>query len=136
LFVGYGGGVLFGRGQERPSFARRLAGALLGLLNGALIVGYILRFATNKNPSFAQTVQATPLARAFHDGLPLLFLGVAVVVALVVAVRGLLLAVGSGRPAKPAASAKAPAPTITPVDKPPTPQDRQRDVIGKIEIGR
>src|SRR5262245_45871189 len=40
LFVGYGGGLLLHRPKERPPFQRRLVGALLGGLNGVLIVGF------------------------------------------------------------------------------------------------
>src|SRR4051812_10322091 len=48
LVVGYGGGLLLGA-KERGPFPRRLASALLGLLDGVLIVGYLLRFATAGN---------------------------------------------------------------------------------------
>src|SRR5262245_24174463 len=109
LLVGYGGGLLLRRGKERPSFPQRLVGTLLGLLNGALIVGYVLRFATIKHPAAAETLLNTLVARVFHDGLPLLFLAVALLIAALVLVRGLLLIAGVGgtappAPAKPAAS--------------------------------
>lgn len=131
LFVGYGGGLLLGRAKEPAPFPRRLAGALIGLLNGALIVGYVLRFATSKNSAFLETVQSIALARVLHDGLPLLFLGLTIGVTALVLLRLLLLAVGISRPAptKPAADARPAAPTA----KPPTQQDRQRDVVNKIE---
>lgn len=103
LVVGYGGGLLLGHAQERAPFSRRLAGALLGLLNGALIIGYVLRFATAQQPEsgFATTVRDTLLARVFHDGLPLLFLGIAIVVGVLVLLRGVVAAVALGRPAPP-----------------------------------
>jgi uncharacterized membrane protein required for colicin V production len=124
LVVGYGGGTLLGQIKERPSFPRRLAGALLGLINGALIVGYILRFATGTNPSLGETVQGTPLARLFHDGLPLLFLAVTIVTAALVLVRALLLAAGAwrARPAQPAADARPQAQAR--VGGPPTQPER------------
>jgi len=132
LLVGYGSGLLLRRGKERPSFPQRLVGALLGLLNGALIVGYVLRFATNKNPGAAETLLSTPVPRVFHDGLPLLFLAVALLVAALVLVRGLLLLVGVGR-TPPAAPAKPAAPAAPAEARPVTPQERQREVMEKIE---
>jgi hypothetical protein len=110
LIVGYGGGLLLGHTQERVPFPRRLTGALLGLLNGALIIGYVLRFATAQQPEsgFATTVRNTLLARVFHEGLPLLFLGVAIAVGVVVVLRGVVVAVALGRPAPPPPSSKTP----------------------------
>jgi hypothetical protein len=110
LVVGYGGGLLLGHAKERASFSRRLVGALLGLLNGALIIGYVLRFATAQQPEsgFATTVRNTLLARVFHDGLPLLFLGIAIVVGVLVLLRGVVVAVALGRPAAPLPGPKTP----------------------------
>jgi len=135
LFIGYGGGLLLRRGKERATLSQRLVGALLGLLNGALIIGYMLRFAANQNPNAAETLLNTPVARAFHDGLPLLFLGIAVVVAVLVLVRGLLLIAGVGRaaPAKPIGAASPQGGSGAAPAKPTTPQDRQREIMEKIE---
>jgi Na+-transporting methylmalonyl-CoA/oxaloacetate decarboxylase gamma subunit/uncharacterized membrane protein required for colicin V production len=135
LFIGYGGGLLLRRSRERASLSQRLVGALLGLLNGALIIGYMLRFAANQNPNAPETLLSTPVARAFHDGLPLLFLGIAVVVAVLVLVRGLLLIAGVGRvaPAKPVVAAGPKGIPSAASAKPATPQDRQREIMEKIE---
>jgi uncharacterized membrane protein required for colicin V production len=132
VFVGYGGGLLLRRGRERPSLSQRLVGALLGLLNGALIVGYVLRFATNQNPATTQALLSTPVARIFHDGLPLLFLGIAIVVTALVLVRGLLLIAGVGRTPLPAPT-KPTTPAAPAQAKPVTPQERQRELMEKIE---
>jgi uncharacterized membrane protein required for colicin V production len=129
LIIGYGGGVLLSRAKDRPIFSHRLAGALLGALNGVLIVGYLLRFATEKQPGFAAIIQSAPLARLFHDGLPLLFLSLAALVTLLVVGRGLVLAFG-GRPApvsKPAAPA-APATSTAPQPAKLT----ERDILNKV----
>src|SRR4051794_14594324 len=49
LVVGYGGGMLLARAKD--SFQLRLVGALLGALNGVLIVAFLLRFAVMSQPS-------------------------------------------------------------------------------------
>lgn len=119
LFVGYGAGLLLGRATARPTFPRRLANLLLGMLNGALIVGYVLRFATNQNPGFAQTVRTTPLARAFHDGLPLLFLTLTIAVAVLVVLRGLVRLLGYVRLARTQTTKEPRSQPPAPSPKPP-----------------
>jgi hypothetical protein len=89
LVIGYGGGLLLGP-RERAPFPRRLAAALLGILNGALVTAYLLRFGTLADAGFGEEVQAWTPARALHDGLPLLFLGVAGIAAALVLVRGMI----------------------------------------------
>jgi hypothetical protein len=131
LFVGYGGGLLIGRAKERPPLQQRLGGALLGVLNGVLIVGFLLRFATLSQSGFAATLESSPLAKLFYDGLPLLFLGTAAAVTLVVVARGLTLFFGR-RPApapRPAPPSPAPAPTSPTA---PTQRIGDRDVLNKI----
>jgi len=111
LVVGYGGGILLNRAKDRP-FQQRLTSALLGLINGVLIVGFLLRFATAKQPAFAAVIQADPLSKIIHDGMPLLFLAVAGLVTIMVIIRA---AIGLfSRPA-------APLPQQKPVQTPPTP---------------
>lgn len=132
LLVGYGGGMLLGRGKDRSTFQRRLAGALLGLLNGILIIAYVLRYATTDNPKFAAIVQSVTLARTFHDGLPWLFLAVTLAIGGFVIVRSLFLFFGIAIPGITPALPPEAAPNGTPT-KPPTPQDYQRNVLEKIE---
>src|SRR5262245_24202825 len=104
LVVGYGAGMLLGRTKDRPSFQQRLVGALLGALNGMLIVAFLLRFAVTSQPSFSAMIGSSPLAKILFDSLPLLFLGVALVVTLAVLVRGIMLfATRQAAPAAPAA---------------------------------
>jgi uncharacterized membrane protein required for colicin V production len=97
LVVGYAGGILLNRARDR-SLSQRLTGAVLGLVNGVLIVGFLLRFATSNQPNFAPVIQANPLAKAIHDGLPLLFLAVAGVVTLLVLLRAAFSLFGRGAP--------------------------------------
>jgi uncharacterized membrane protein required for colicin V production len=127
LVVGYGGGMLLGRAQARPLFQQRLVGALLGVLNGVLIVAFLLRFAVTSQPSFAALIGASPLAKILFDSLPLLFLGLTVVVTLAVLVRGIvLLATRKPAPAAPAAASPATSPSA------PTQRIGDRDVLDKI----
>lgn len=98
LVVGYAGGILLNRAKDR-SLPQRLTGAVLGMVNGVLIVGFLLRFATTNQPGFGPVIQANPLAKAIHDGLPLLFLAVAGIVTALVLLRGGLSLFGRGSPA-------------------------------------
>jgi hypothetical protein len=108
LIVGYGGAVLLGRSKERPAVPQRLASALLGALNGVLIVGFLLRYAAIQQPGFAALVQADPVARVIHAGMPLLFLGLAAAVTLLVIVRG-IVRLFSRRPGPPPPPTSAPS---------------------------
>jgi hypothetical protein len=130
LIVGYAGGALLNRPKERPLFAQRLSGALLGVLNGVLIVGYLLRYATANQPGFAATVQNTPLARIFHDGLSSFFLLLTAGVTVLVLARGVMGLLG-----------RQAVPTKAMEQKPATPTPASggdarvgdRDVLNKIK---
>jgi hypothetical protein len=134
LVVGYGGSILLNRAKERP-FQQRLTSALLGLINGVLIVGFLLRFATAKQPSFASAIQADPLAKIIHDGMPLLFLAVAGLVTIMVIIRAVLGLFGRGvTPPPPKRPVEAPTAT-TPASAPGAPAERRigdQDVLKKI----
>jgi hypothetical protein len=111
LIVGYGGGVLL-ETKERAPFPRRLAVALLGILNGALVAAYLLRFGALADAGFREEVQVWMPARVLHDGLPLLFLGVTGVAAALVLVRSLIVFANRDRlppPRPPAAQQQAAA---------------------------
>jgi hypothetical protein len=133
LFVGYGGGLLVPRAKERPPFQQRLGGAILGVLNGVLIVGFLMRFATLSQTGFAETIQSSPLAKLFYDGLPLLFLGAAVAVTLMVLARGITQFFG--RRAAPAPRPAEPRPTAATPTSPTAPTQRisERDILNKID---
>jgi hypothetical protein len=110
LLIGYGGGVLLPAAGTRLTLPRRLLGMLLGLLNGVLLAGYALRYAAEASPGFAEELIGVPLAELVRDGLPLLFLGLALVLALLILARRVVLLVR--RPAtatQPQAAVGAPA---------------------------
>jgi len=126
LAVGYGGGMLLGRAKDRPPFQQRLVGALLGALNGVLIVSFLLRFAVTSQPSFTAMIESSALAKILFDGLPLLFLGLTVAITLAVLVRGVMLF--ATRRATPAAPAVAPATSASA----PTQRIGDSDVLDKV----
>jgi hypothetical protein len=131
LFVGYGGGLLLSRTREHPPFPQRLAGAALGVLNGILIIGFLLRFATVNQSGFAATLPGSPVAQVFHDGLPLLILGATAAITVAVIGRGVALFFGrTAAPRQPA----APRPATTPATSPSAPTQRIGDseVLNKI----
>jgi hypothetical protein len=127
LLVGYGGGVLLGP-KERAPLPRRIAGALLGVLNGALIAAYLLRFGTAGDAGLREAIQAWVPARVLHDGLPLLFLLVTTGLSLLVVVRASIAFAGRDRAPSPAAASQqkpdTPAPALSSVD--------DRDVLKKV----
>jgi uncharacterized membrane protein required for colicin V production len=131
LVVGYGGGMLFPRPKDRLSFQQRLVGALLGLLNGVLIVAFLLRFAITSQPSFAAIIQSSPLAKILFDSLPLLFMGLVIAATLAVLVRMVVLfTTRRAPPATPAGTpASTPAATSTSA---PTQRINDRDVLDKV----
>jgi len=125
LLVGYGGGLLLGP-KERAPLPRRIAGALLGILNGALLAAYLVRFASSGDAGLRELIQAWPPTRALHDGLPLLFLLVTAGLALLIVVRALIVFAGRDRARKPSGAPTKPATSAAPsrVD--------DRDVLNKI----
>jgi hypothetical protein len=99
LLVGYGGGLLLGP-KERAAVPRRVAGALLGILNGALLAAYLLRFGSAGDAGLRELIQAWLPTRVLHDGLPLLFLLVTAGLALLIVVRALIAFAGRDRAPK------------------------------------
>jgi Colicin V production protein len=73
MLLGYGGGTLLPAQGDVPSWRRRVVGGLLGLLNGAVLVGFLLQYGAAANSGFAALVGQSALARLLHSGLPLLF---------------------------------------------------------------
>ncbi|GAB4209019.1 MAG: hypothetical protein OHK0022_39420 [Roseiflexaceae bacterium] len=89
--VGYGGGSLLGKTKGPLSFQRRFASSLLGMLNGVLIVAYLVRFSAANNPEQQALLRTTPVTQILHDGLPLMFLLFAMVVGSLVVIRTSLI---------------------------------------------
>jgi hypothetical protein len=134
LVVGYGGAVLLGRPAARPVLAQRAASAVLGLLNGVLVVGFLLRYASAQQPNFAAMVAATPVAQIIHDWLPLLFLGIAAGVTLLMLVRGVvgLLTHRVAPAATPPVPEGAPAPSSSSSSSAGSPRVDDHGVLGKV----
>lgn len=84
LLVGYGGGTLLPAVKEKPSFWSRVAGALLGVFNGALLVAYVLQYATANNPAARAQISSSITGRLLIEGLPWLFLGTAGLISVLV----------------------------------------------------
>lgn len=102
VLAGYGGGLLLGKPEEPRSLAGRLACALLGLVNGALIGGYLLRFAAIENQPFLETLRTSPVGLMLYEQLPRLFMVFPLVIGLIVVARLVLSIFGLGRRAPPA----------------------------------
>ncbi|MFL5807645.1 MAG: hypothetical protein ACJ8CR_38700 [Roseiflexaceae bacterium] len=138
LVVGYGGGLLLGP-KERAPFQRRLVGGLLGILNGALIAAYLLRFGAENDAAAREIVQEWLPSRMLLDGLPLLFLIVTGGLAVLVLVR-VLLSFGGYEPVAPAKkpiatsqkpAATAPAAAASTAAAPSNHID-EHDILGKV----
>jgi hypothetical protein len=133
LVVGYGGGILLNRVKDQ-SVPQRLTSALLGLVNGVLIVGFLLRFASAKQPAFAAAIQANSLAKLIHDGMPLLFLAVAGLITIMVIVRAVVGLFNRGVTPPPQRPAE-PKPASPPASSPGAPAEKrigEQDVLKKV----
>jgi hypothetical protein len=149
LIVGYGCGILFDRTKELSSFSQGLASTLLGMLNGALIIGYMLLYATANDPALRATVRSSLTGRIFSEGLPWLFLGITLTIATIVIVRFSVFIISARRshiarqeqpstirpmPKLDQLAPKQPPPSIKGIDKSQAAQQTQieRDAIEKI----
>ncbi len=74
LIGGYGGGILLTRAPKIAHWSKRMSGAILGLLNATIVVGYLLRFASESNPNTADLIANSQAAQVIHDGIPGFFL--------------------------------------------------------------
>jgi Colicin V production protein len=104
LVLGYGSGTLLPPRASMPPWPRRLAGGLLGLLNGVMLVGFLLRYGVVANPGFATLVAESTLARLIHTGLPVLFILVSAVAGVAICGRLLVEAIRARQAAPPALS--------------------------------
>jgi uncharacterized membrane protein required for colicin V production len=127
LVIGYGSGVLLPP-NPKMSFPRRLLGVLLGLLNGVLLAGYALRYAADSSAGFAEELIGIPLAELVREGLPLLFLGLAVTLAALILARRVvqLLRRPPRQPHAPAAQAAQTGQAPPPAKPAPSGKDLQR----------
>lgn len=139
LGVGFGGAALLPRSTGDRTLRQRLAGALLGLVNGFLIVGFLLRYAFAHEASASGSLAANALANALYVGVPWLFLGAALAVSVLAIGRGamaLLQNRAAATPATPGAAAPAARTAPPGVAASPGEPDRRigsREVLGKIK---
>lgn len=138
FIVGYGSGALLSRTNERRTPVERIICGLIGLFNGVLLLGYILRYGTADNPGFREVVASSLPAEILHEGLPIMFLAIAVLFTAVVLLRGLANMIGASRtrpavaPAKPTTPPPTPAPPTGPLPGPQQRQDNQAKALDKI----
>ncbi|MFQ3662141.1 MAG: CvpA family protein [Chloroflexaceae bacterium] len=112
--IGYGGSVLLPgapvQSRSRQALDRALGG-LLGALNGALIVSYLLRYADAAwaNNVVTDLVATSPLAGVLREWLPWFVLSLVATTGLIVLIRGVVAFVRTRR-----AAPRAPAPVPPP----------------------
>ncbi|MEI8307849.1 MAG: CvpA family protein [Chloroflexales bacterium] len=150
LLVGYGGSLLLPPRDPKAKglgVRERALGPLVGALNGALIVSYLLRYANENWPNgeASDMIAASPLASLFDAWLPWFILAMVLTTTLFVLLRGTLrLSRILNRPIDSGATtatrytpppAKTPPPLTPTKDTPPpkTVAEADRRVLEKIE---
>ncbi|NJN68251.1 MAG: CvpA family protein [Chloroflexaceae bacterium] len=91
IVLGYGSSVLIPR-EEEPEYLslnNRLVGGLIGILNGALVVGYLIHYTvtTWDSDAFQETLSLSVTAQMLSQWLPWFVLGSVVVFGIIVLVR-------------------------------------------------
>ncbi len=106
LLVGYGSSTFLpkrpNKPHQKPLFKERLSGGLLGALNGAMIVSYLLRYTDTilQNKDFAAALQESVVARVLYAWLPWFVLAMVITVLINIIwrlVQRTLLASGQGQ---------------------------------------
>ncbi len=143
LIVGYGSSMLLPKnGQRHPIGAgERLAGALVGALNGLLITSFLLHYGVEMgSPEFRIAVQALPILTTLQAWLPWYILAVVLTLGCWIIVRAvvrLISAVGRPKPTPPASEPRRiePAePVASGAYNAPPPHKRElRGVSSKID---
>lgn len=121
LLVGYGGGILLPRRSPKlppPGMLERLLGGLLGALNGAVIAGYLLRYAESIWPddTIVALVSESVPATTLTAWLPWFMLALVGATGIFVLVRTALRFMQTINAPPP-----APAPSPRPAGPPPNP---------------
>lgn len=117
LLVGYGGGILLPRRSPKlppPGLLERVLGGLLGALNGALIAGYLLRYAEGAwaDDTITARVADSVLAATLEAWLPWFMLALVGATGIFVLVRTVLRFMRA---------VNAPPPVAAPPPRPPAP---------------
>ena len=145
IFIGYGGALLLASRRQLAQGRARVFGGIAGAINGLLLLGFVLRYATPKiEPAPVPLFATTRIGSLLIQRLPTLLLfgalaGVAIV--LVRLIQRLLVKIhgksseAATKPAakpvtaaKPAAAAPPPAPKPEP-PKPPAPDSTTNPVL-------
>ena len=139
LIIGYGGGNILSRASTlKPLY--RVIGAALGILNGLLQAGFLLRYASSLYPEFLSQLKAIPGMIWLHDGPPIVALVVAALGIVIVLIQALLQAF-KARSTKPLSSTAQPNATVrlgpsstapTPALSPDQRQANQATVLEKV----
>jgi len=122
LLIGYGGSALLPRsapGTKGPGLLDRPLGALVGALNGALVLSYLLRYATElwSDESLAAAVAGSRVAGVLDAWLPWFILALVGTTAVFVILRT-TVRVGRALSTRPAQATPAGQAATKPADKP------------------
>ena len=139
IFVGYGGALLLPSRRQLAQGRARVFGGIAGAINGLLLLGFVLRYATPKiEPAPVPLFATTRIGSLLIQRLPTLLLfgalaGVAIVLVrliqrLLVKIHGKAAQTATKPAAKPAAAAPPPAPKPEP-PKPPAPDSTTNPVL-------
>jgi Colicin V production protein len=131
LVLGYGSGTLLSPHARALTWRRRVVGGLMGLLNGVVLVGFLLQYGAATNAGLTALVGQSALAGMIHAGLPALFmLGSAGAGVLVIG----KLAVGTlrARQAPPPSYSRAAAPEADPLSPSYERRLNQRRALDKV----
>ena len=111
LIIGYGGGNILPRASTlKPVY--RVIGAVLGMLNGLLQAGFLLRYASTLYPDFLTQLKAIPGMLWIHDGPPIVALIVAGLGIFIVVIQSLLQALKAKPKSTPASPLAQPNATV------------------------
>lgn len=138
LFVGYGSSLLIPEHTAPPSgrFGEQMAGALVGALNGVLIVSYLLRYTAEIRPTvFASIEQSSLVLGIVYRWLPWFILVVTLVIAAWVLVYTVmwLIALSRHAAAKSTDSPRRAASNVRRGSVAPAPMDRMQGISSKID---
>ncbi|MDZ4718800.1 MAG: CvpA family protein [Roseiflexaceae bacterium] len=137
LLIGYGGGILLPPLPKVRTWQQRVAGGTLGLLNGIVLVGYLLRIGTRDNPAFAELIGSAAPTQLLYDSLPFLFLATALIGGAIIIGKSAMLALRKRAAAPSSPLASRPVPPATPSSVAPLPttaeqHENQQRTLDKI----
>ncbi len=93
VILGYGSGLLLPRPKtpQRMKFNERLIGGFMGVLNGMLVMAFVLRYGIAlRPPAFAATVRSDSILSLLHAWLPWYILGTALILHVLIISRAVI----------------------------------------------